>query len=128
MDFTDLLRAAEGAMEHAYAPYSGFRVGAALRTVSGRVFTGCNVENASYGATVCAERAAVCKAVSEGERAFTAVAVVSSSGKPTPPCGICRQVLAEFSDDMRVALMDAASGKVTVYRLGELFPEGKLPL
>lgn len=97
-----LLKKAHEAMELAYAPYSGFRVGAALLTQSGKIFTGCNVENASFGATCCAERTAVYKAISEGERSFRAIAVVSSGERPTAPCGICRQVLSEFSDDMAV--------------------------
>jgi len=122
----DLLSAAKAAMQNAYAPYSKFKVGAALRTASGRIFTGCNVENASYGAAVCAERVAVCKAVSEGEREFEAIAVVSSAGLPTPPCGICRQTLYEFSEDMRVIVEDGSGARV--YRLYELFPEGRLPL
>jgi len=103
----ELIRLAAAAREHAYAPYSGFRVGAALLTASGQVFVGCNVENASYGLTICAERAAVFRAVCAGERAFAAIAVVTDGG--VAPCGACRQVLREFSADMRVLIADASA-------------------
>lgn len=97
----ELYRIANDVKENAYAPYSGFRVGAALLTRSGKVYTGVNVENASYGATLCAERGAVAKAVSEGEQEFRALAVASSAGEAMP-CGICRQVLMEFEPELRV--------------------------
>ena len=90
---TALVEAARAARLHAHAPFSRFQVGAALLTKEGRVFTGCNVENATYGLTVCAERVAVWKAVSEGYRAFTRVAVVADTAEPTPPCGACWQTL-----------------------------------
>lgn len=104
MEERELCALAFRALDNAYAPYSGFKVGAALLCADGSVYTGCNVENVSFGATNCAERTAVFKAVSEGRRAFKAIAIASSSGKPTPPCGICRQVLSEFSGDMTVYL------------------------
>ena len=104
MEERELCALAFRALDNAYAPYSGFKVGAALLCADGSVYTGCNVENVSFGATNCAERTAVFKAVSEGRRAFKAIAIASSSGKPTPPCGICRQVLFEFSGDMTVYL------------------------
>jgi cytidine deaminase len=91
-----LIAAARTAREHAHAPYSDFRVGAAVRAKSGRIFTGCNVENATFGLTLCAERVAVFKAISEGERGFEAVAVVADTDALTPPCGSCRQILWEF--------------------------------
>ena len=119
-----LIAAARQARRNAYAPYSGFGVGAALRTRSGRVVTGCNVENASYGLTICAERVAVVKAVSEGERDFEVIAVVSRGG--ASPCGACRQVLSEFSSDLRVILADL-EGDGREFRLSELLPEAFLP-
>lgn len=115
-----LIAAAHQARQKAYAPYSGFSVGAALWTGSGRVFTGCNVENASYGLTVCAERVAVAKAISEGECDFEAIAVVSPGG--ATPCGACRQVLAEFNADLRVIVADL-EGNSHEFRLSELLPE-----
>ena len=114
---------AKEAMKHAYAPYSNFQVGAALLAKDGRVFTGCNVENASYGATNCAERTAVFKAVSEGCREFEAIAIAASSGDHIPPCGICRQVLAEFMPDGKVILDSDKKGMVT-YLVRELLPLG----
>jgi cytidine deaminase len=119
-----LISAARQARQNAYAPYSGFAVGAALRTRSGRVFTGCNVENASYGLTICAERVAVVKAISEGECDIEVIAVVSRGG--VTPCGACRQVLAEFNSDLRVILADL-EGNGREFRLSELLPEAFLP-
>lgn len=98
MDYQSLIARAIEAKQSAYAPYSNFRVGAALLTKSGKIYTGCNVENVSFSATSCAERTAVCKAVSEGEREFAAIAVNGDNKDYLPPCGICRQVLAEFCD------------------------------
>ena len=118
-----LVALAKEAMKHAYAPYSKFQVGAALLAKDGRVFTGCNVENASYGATNCAERTAIFKAVSEGCREFDAIAVVASSGEYIPPCGICRQVLAEFMPEGKVILDSDEKGMVT-YLVRELLPSG----
>ena len=120
----ELIRAAEEMLDKAYAPYSGFRVGAALLCADGRVFTGCNVENASYGAAICAERTAAVKAVSEGAVKFSAIAIVNAGGGLTFPCGICRQFLYEFADDdFRVILKDD-SGELSVYTLEELIPHG----
>ena len=110
-------------MKNAYAPYSKFQVGAALLAKDGRVFTGCNVENASYGATNCAERTAIFKAVSEGYREFDAIAIVASSGDFASPCGICRQVLAEFMPEGKVILDSDEKGMVT-YSVRELLPLG----
>ena len=120
----ELLVAARQARQKAYAPYSNFSVGAALRTRSGLVFSGCNVENASYGLTICAERVAVTKALSEGERDFEAIAIVSRGG--VAPCGACRQVLAEFNPQLRVLLADL-EGNIRELDLSDLLPEAFLP-
>ncbi len=116
-----LLAFARDAQEKAYAPYSGFRVGAAV-IANGDIYQGVNVENASYGATMCAERAAVAAAVKAGHREIDAVAVVGDSEDPTVPCGVCRQVLAEFNPEMRV-VMGGRTDAVQVTRLDELLPE-----
>ena len=116
-----LIAAARQARESAHAPYSNFRVGAALRAQSGRIYTGCNIENASYGLTVCAERVAIFKAVSEGERGFEAIAVVADTDKLTPPCGACRQIIWEFCGDIEVILANL-KGKVERERAGKLLP------
>src|SRR6202008_3253313 len=108
-----LIAAAKTAREHAHAPYSNFRVGAALRASSGRIFGGCNVENATYGLTVCAERVAIFKAISEGERGFDAMAVVTDTDSLTPPCGACRQLIWEFCGDVPVVLANL-NGRVEV--------------
>ena len=102
MDKHILIDNAYSAMEKSYSPYSHFKVGAALVTEDGSIYTGCNIENASYGAAICAERTAMVKAVSEGHKSFKYIAIVSSSHEKTLPCGICRQVLSEFSTDMYV--------------------------
>jgi len=117
-----LIAAARAAREHAHAPYSNFRVGAAVRAKSGRIFSGCNVENATYGLTLCAERVAVFKAISEGERGFDAVAVVADTDALTPPCGSCRQILWEFCGDAEVVLANLR-GKVERYRMAALLPK-----
>ena len=124
MDFTSLIEAARRAREQAYAPYSRFAVGAALRTKSGRVFTGCNVENLSFGLTICAERVAVGAAVAAGEREFEALAVVADSREPVTPCGACRQVLAEFSLTLPVCSANL-EGAVYESSIAELLPRAK---
>ena len=116
-----LMAEARRARRMAYAPYSRFTVGAALLTASGRVFHGCNVENASFGLTTCAERAAVFRAVGEGEREFTAIAVTAREGRGAPPCGSCRQVLQEFAPHMWVYWRDAR-GRVLKQKLKALLP------
>ena len=103
-DARALVAAARRARRHAQAAYSGFKVGAALETSDGTIITGCNVENATYGLTVCAERVAMFKALSEGHRRFKRVAVVADTADPTPPCGACRQILWEFGGDLEVVL------------------------
>jgi cytidine deaminase len=117
-----LIAAARQARENAHAPYSNFRVGAALRANSGRVFTGCNVENATYGLTLCAERVAIFKAISDGERGFNAIAVVTDTDVLVPPCGACRQIIWEFCGDVEIILANL-KGKTEVHRLSVLFPK-----
>ena len=116
-----LVAAARSAREHAVADYSHFKVGAALETIDGTIVTGCNVENATYGLTVCAERIAMFKALSEGHREFTRVAVVANTAEPTPPCGACRQILWEFGGDLEVVLVNLTEHKGT-YRMKDLLP------
>lgn len=116
-----LVTAARAARERAIAPYSGFLVGAALESADGRIFTGCNIENASYGLTVCAERVALLKALSEGQRSFTRIAVVADTPSPTPPCGPCRQLLWEYCGDIPVIMANLDSVSAT-HRLASLFP------
>jgi cytidine deaminase len=121
-EYDSLIAAAKDARLNAHAPFSNFRVGAALRASSGRVFGGCNVENATYGLTICAERVAIFKAISEGERGFEAIAVVADADGPTPPCGACRQLIWEFCGDVAVILSNL-HGKTETIRMRELFPK-----
>jgi len=116
-----LVEAARAAREHAVAPFSHFKVGAALETADGVVVSGCNVENASYGLTICAERVALVKALSDGHRRFTRVAVVADTDAPTPPCGACRQMLWEYGGDLEVILANL-SAVTAHHRLAGLFP------
>ena len=118
----ELLEAALAARERAYAPYSKFLVGAAVRAESGKIYTGCNVENASYGLTVCAERNALFSAVGAGERKFTALCVVGDTQEPISPCGACRQVMAEFK--VPCIILANLKGDVKEYTLEELLPYG----
>ena len=119
----DLIQAAAAVRLHAFAPYSRFRVGAAVRGVSGRIHTGCNVESASFGLTCCAERVAVFKAVSEGEREIVAVAVVTDVSPPAAPCGACRQILFEFGPDMAVVRANLSGERVDAV-MRDLLPDG----
>ena len=116
-----LSAAALQARENAYAPYSNFRVGAALEDSQGRVHTGCNVENATFGLTICAERVALVKAVSEGYRSFRRIAIAAESDTLTPPCGACRQILWEFCGDIEIVLVNP-QGKTETLQLKDLFP------
>lgn len=120
MDKKSLIDKAYEAASKAYVPYSGFRVGAAVVTGSGHIFSGCNVENASYGATICAERVAITKAVSEGHTDFLAIAIVSLDSAPVYPCGICRQFLREFNEDFVLIFDD--DGKIKELELKEMLP------
>ncbi len=117
----DLIASARRVRLKARAGHSGFKVGAALETKGGKVFTGCNIENATYGLTVCAERVAVWKALSEGEREFRRIAIVADSEMPTPPCGPCRQILWEYCGDIEVVLANL-SAQTGEHRLSDLFP------
>ena len=118
----ELFRMAVKASENAYVPFSNFHVGAALLAKDGQIFTGCNIENSSYGATICAERTAMVKAVSEGVREFEAIAIAGNGGTSWP-CGICRQFMYEFSEDMRV-ISGENEDELKSYRLNELLLEG----
>ena len=114
--------AAFAAMENAYAPYSRFRVGAAVRTTTGEIVSGCNVENAVYGEALCAERVAVAAAVAQGMKDFEEIAIASESDDPAPPCGSCRQTMSEFAPDLRV-ISYARNGRQSTWRLSDLLPE-----
>jgi len=116
-----LVAAAREAREHAVADFSHFRVGAALETDTGDIITGCNIENASYGLTICAERVAIFKALSDGKRTFKRIAVVADTSEPTPPCGACRQIIWEFCGDVEVVLANLTEVKAT-YQMRELLP------
>ncbi|MDY5211659.1 cytidine deaminase [Intestinibacter sp.] len=124
MDNKELLKLAEEARYNAYVPYSKFRVGAALLTSNGKVYTGCNVESASFGATNCAERTAIFKAISEGERKFIKIAIASDNSEknqPTWPCGICRQVIVEFAEDMQI-ITGSSNGNIIEMNIKDLLP------
>lgn len=119
----DLYDRAVDAMQNSYSPYSNYKVGAAVLTKCGKVFTGCNIENSSYGVTICGERTAVSKAVSEGYREFEAIAVCGSDDTPAFPCGICRQFIFEFGSDIKIIMLDENNEMVT-YKISELLPKG----
>ena len=121
MNDSDLIAAARKARDFAHAGYSSFKVGAALQTAGGAIVTGCNIENATYGLTICAERVAMFKALSEGHREFRRIAIVADTGNPTPPCGACRQILWEFGGDLEVILANLTreSGR---HQLRDLLP------
>ena len=123
MEISDekLVKAAIKARENAHAPFSNFKVGAAVETKSGEIVTGCNIENATYGLTICAERVAIFKAVSEGEREFVKIAVVADTANLTPPCGACRQIIWEFAGDIPVILANL-DGTTETIQMSELFP------
>jgi cytidine deaminase len=120
-DLGPLIEAAKQARLQAVAPFSGFEVGAAVRTANGKVYTGCNVESASYGLTVCAERVAIWKALSEGERQFTALAVVADTETLTPPCGTCRQIIWEFARGAKIVFANL-EGKREEFDIADLLP------
>jgi len=116
-----LVAAARAVREHAVADYSGFKVGAALETDTGEIITGCNIENSTYGLTVCAERVAIFKALSEGKRSFKRIAVVADTASPTPPCGACRQIIWEFCGDVEVIIANLTTVSATL-RMKDLLP------
>ena len=124
MTHDELIVSATAARERAYAPYSQFKVGAALLGKSGRLYTGCNVENAAYGPSMCAERTAIFKAVSEGEREFETIAIVTENG--VSPCGTCRQVMIEFAPDMTIVIADT-QGNIRLTTARDLLPDGFTP-
>lgn len=121
MSDAELINLAKKAKEYAYVPYSHFRVGAAVLTSEGEVFTGCNIENASYGGTVCAERTALFKAISEGKTKISKIAVIGDMEDFTYPCGICRQVIAEYGTDIEV-IVAKCNGEYRKHKLSELLP------
>ena len=128
IDWNLLVQAARDARNNAYAPYSSFSVGAAVLGASGRIYAACNVENASYGLTICAERAAICAMIADGERNLAAIAVVTEGPEPSPPCGMCRQVLAEFAEDVPVHLVSVTPGVMArTTSLSKLLPEAFRP-
>jgi cytidine deaminase len=116
-----LREAALAARDYAHAPFSNFHVGAAVEDSSGRIYTGCNIENATYGLTLCAERVAIFKAISEGAREFRRIAIAADTDTPTPPCGACRQILWEFCGDIEVTLVNPRGAHETL-RMKDLFP------
>jgi cytidine deaminase len=118
---SDLIRAARAARRHAHAAFSSFKVGAALETAGGKVITGCNIENATYGLTICAERVAMFKALSDGHRRFRRIAIVADTADPTPPCGACRQILWEFGGDLEIVLANLRR-ETGRYTLSDLLP------
>jgi cytidine deaminase len=120
-DTNDVIEAALAARDRSVAPFSNFLVGAAVQTQEGRIFTGCNIESASYGLTVCAERVAIWKAVSEGERKFVRLAIAADTESLTPPCGTCRQIIWEFAKDAEITLVNRES-KRKIVQIRELLP------
>lgn len=126
MDYSNLVKKAFEAQKYAYTPYSSFNVGAALLTKSGKIYTGCNIECASYGGTNCAERTAIFKAVSEGDKDIAAIAVVGAEDEYTFPCGICRQVILEFGKDIKLIIAKSET-EYKVFDISELLPHSFSP-
>ncbi len=121
-NYKKLIKEAEKARKGAYTPYSKFNVGAAILSSDGKIFTGCNIENASFGLTVCAERVAILKAISEGSSKFEAIAIVGDTNRPCSPCGACRQVISEFGKDIKI-IMSNLKGDIKIKKIDELLPE-----
>ena len=124
----NLINMAKDARTRAYAPYSGFKVGAALLCSDGTIYTGCNIENISFTPTVCAERTAIFKAISEGNKNFSKISVVTGDSKPSPPCGVCRQVLSEFVGPDFEVILATTSGELNILKFKELFPHTFEPI
>jgi len=124
MNYESLMEKAKEASKNAYAKYSNFKVGACVLTKSGNIYTGCNVENASYGLAICAERCAIFKAISNGEKEITAVAIYSPNMQNCMPCGACRQVIYEFSNDGETDVITLNNEQLSVNKIGKLLPEG----
>ncbi|HAE61971.1 MAG TPA: cytidine deaminase [Eubacteriaceae bacterium] len=122
-NYQELLKVAFNSMDHAYAPYSNFKVGSAVLMEDGEIYSGCNIENASYGASNCAERTAIFKGISKGNRIIKAIAIVGSNEEETFPCGICRQVINEFNKEAKIILTNSKK-EIKVYTLEELLPHG----
>ncbi|MGH9899430.1 MAG: cytidine deaminase [Pyrinomonadaceae bacterium] len=122
MILKDLIEAASAAREHAYAPYSRFRIGAAVETGDGRIFTGCNIESSTYGLTICAERVALWKALSEGIREFKRIVIVADTKKLVPPCGACRQIVSDFCSAETEVVMANSSGEMEIVTIERLLP------
>lgn len=121
-NYKKLIKEAEKARKRAYTPYSKFKVGAAILTSNGKIFTGCNIENASFGLTVCAERVAILKAISEDSTEFEAIAIIGDTEQPCSPCGACRQVVSEFGENIKI-IMSNLKGDIKIKKIGELLPE-----
>ena len=121
-NYKRLIKEAEKARKRAYTPYSKFKVGAAILTSDGKIFTGCNIENASFGLTVCAERVAILKAISEGSTEFEAIAIIGDTDQPCSPCGACRQVVSEFGEKIKI-IMSNLKGDIKIKKIGELLPK-----
>jgi len=121
-EYEKLIKEAEKARKKAYTPYSKFKVGAAVLCDDGKIFSGCNIENASFGLTICAERVAFFKAISEGSTKIKAIAVIGNTNKPCSPCGACRQVISEFGEDIPL-IMTNLKGDVKIKKIKELLPE-----
>lgn len=121
MTYKTLVQRARSARTHSHSPYSHFRVGAAIQTAGGKVFTGCNIENSSYGLTICAERTAIFKAISEGHRKFKAIAIATDDRGFTSPCGACRQVIMDLAGNIDF-VMSNKNGDIRVFKMSELFP------
>lgn len=124
MDYNVLLKKAEDASQNAYAKYSNFKVGACVLADSGKTYTGCNIENASYGLTVCAERNAIANAIANGEKSILAIAIYSPNTQDCTPCGACRQVIFEFQQDKEIEIITQVDDSFNIYKISELLPKG----